>query len=103
MLAIVYGYQSLLDNIESFIDDSKFKKEYLIEKLGVSRTTFYKWVKKKNFSVNEMLILSTILFSEEANILELKEALKESREDSEKGRVKSNENIMLDVRKKLRL
>lgn len=50
-----------------------------------------------------MLILSTIRFSEEANILELKEALKKSREDSEKGRVKSNVNIMLDVRKKLRL
>ena len=60
MLDIVYKYQGLLENIDSYIDDSKFKKEYLIERLGVSRATFYNKVKKKNFTVDEMVILSNI-------------------------------------------
>lgn len=101
MLDIVYGYQSLLENMETFIDNSKFKKEYLIEKLGVSRATFYNKIKKKNFTINEMVVLSGILFPEEAKAFEIKEALRESLEDSKSGRLRTHENVMSDVRKKL--
>ena len=76
MLEIVYGYQNLLENIDSYIDDSKFKKEYLIEQLGVSRATFYNKVKKKNFTIHEMVILGNILFPEEANKVLVKNLLK---------------------------
>ncbi|MFH6602812.1 hypothetical protein ACEZ3G_04940 [Maribacter algicola] len=101
MLDIVYGYQSLLDNIDIYIEGSKFKKEYLIEELGVSRATFYNKVKKKNFTIDEMVILSKILFPEEAKVFEIKEALRASRNDSEKGRVRSHESVISDARKKL--
>jgi len=102
MLDIIYGYQNLLDNIDTYIEASKFKKDYLIEQLGVSRATFYNKVKKKSFTIDEMVILSTILFPEEAKAFEIKEALRESRDDSRFGRTKSHEDVMADVRKKLR-
>lgn len=102
MLDIVYGYQSLLDNIDTYIEDSKFKKDYLIEELGVSRATFYNKVKKKNFTIEEMVILSTILFPEEAKVFEIKEALRASRGDSKAGRIRSHESVISDVRKRLR-
>lgn len=102
MLDIVIGYQNLLDNIDTYIEDSKFKKDYLIEELGVSRATFYNKVKKKNFTIDEMVILSTILFPEEAKAFEIREALRASREDSKLGRTRSHESVMSDVRKKLR-
>jgi len=102
MLDIVYGYQNLLANIDTYIEESKFKKEYLIEQLGVSRATFYNKVKKKNFTIDEMVVLSTILFPEEAKAFEIKEALRESREDSEAGRTCKHKTVMVDVRKKLR-
>jgi len=102
MLDIIYGYQNLLDNIDTYIEASKFKKDYLIEQLGVSRATFYNKVKKKSFTIDEMVILSTILFPEEAKAFEIKEALRESRDDSRLGRTKSHEDVMADVRKKLR-
>jgi len=102
MLDIVYRYQNLLENIDSYIDESKFKKEYLIEQLGVSRATFYNKVKKKNFTIDEMVILSNILFPEEAKAFEIKEALRASREDSKNGRTRDHEDVMEDVRKKLR-
>ena len=102
MLDIIYKYQGLLENIDSYIDDSKFKKEYLIEQLGVSRATFYNKVKKKNFTIDEMVILSNILFPEEAKAFEIKEALRASREDSKNGRTRDHKDVMGDVRKKLR-
>lgn len=102
MLDIIYGYQSLLDNIDTYIENSKFKKEYLIEQLGVSRATFYNKVKKKSFTIDEMVILSTILFPEEAKAFEIKEALRASREDSTAGRTRNHKAVMADVRKKLR-
>jgi len=102
MLDIVYGYQNLLDNIDTYIEDSIYKKEYLIEQLRVSRATFYNKVKKKNFTIDEMVILSTILFPEEAKAIEVKEALKISREDSNNGRTRDHKKVMADVRKKLR-
>jgi len=102
MLEIVYGYQNLLENIDAYIDDSKFKKEYLIQQLGVSRATFYNKVKKKNFTIDEMVILSNILFPEEAKAFEIREALRTSREDSKNGRTKNHKDVMEDVRKKLR-
>ena len=102
MLDIVYKYQGLLENIDSYIDDSKFKKEYLIEQLGVSRATFYNKVKKKSFTIDEMVILSNILFPEEAKAFEIKEALRASREDSKNGRTRDHKDVMGDVRKKLR-
>jgi len=102
MLDIIYGYQSLLDNIDTYIENSKFKKEYLIEQLGVSRATFYNKVKKKNFTIDEMVILSTILFPEEAKAFEIKEALRISRADSKAGRTRNHKDVIADVRKKLR-
>ena len=102
MLEIVYGYQNLLENIDTYIDDSKFKKEYLIEQLGVSRATFYNKVKKKNFTIDEMVILSNILFPEEAKAFEISEALMASREDSKNGRTRNHKDVMEAVRQKLR-
>lgn len=102
MLDIVFKYQNLLANIDGYIEDSKFKKEYLIERLGVSRATFYNKVRKKSFTINEMVVLSTILFPEEAKAFEIKEALRESRQDSKAGKTRGHKDIMADVRNKLR-
>ena len=102
MLDIVYKYQGLLENIDIYIDDSKFKKDYLIEQLGVSRATFYNKVKKKNFTIDEMVILGNLLFPKEAKAFEIKEALRASREDSKEGRTRNHNDVMGDVRKKLR-
>lgn len=102
MLDIVLGYQSLLDNLEVFIDDSKFKKEYIIERLKISRATFYNKIKKKSFTVDEMVVLSKLLFPEDAKVYEIQKSLRASRADSEVGRVKTHQSVMTDVRKKLR-
>lgn len=102
MLDIVYSYQTLLDNLGSYIEESKFKKEYFFEELGVSRATFYNKLKKRSFSITEMLKLSTILFPEDAKAFEIKQGLKRSKQDSLAGRVKEHDTIMSEVRERLK-
>jgi predicted XRE-type DNA-binding protein len=101
MLDMICGYRDLLENIEIYIDQSKFKKEYLINELGVSKATFYNKLKKKRFSISEMLKLSTILFAEDAKAFEIKQALERSKKDSLAGRTKSHSTVMANARKRL--
>ncbi len=101
MLDIVLEYKGLLENIDRYIEESRFKKEYLIEELGVSRATFYNKLRKRSFSVSEMITLSSLLFPEEAKAAEIKRALDRSRNDSEMGRVTEHSSVMDRARKRL--
>ena len=103
MLDIVLNYKSLLDNIDRYIEKSKFKKEHIIQELGVSRATFYNKLKKRSFSVAEMITLSSLLFPEDAKAVEIRQALERSRLDSEEGRVGEHTSIMAKARKRLSL
>ena len=51
MLDIVLSYKNLLEDMDGYIEKSKFKKEHIIKELGVSRATFYNKLKKRSFSV----------------------------------------------------
>ncbi|MHA7830604.1 MAG: hypothetical protein ACX93O_05860 [Flagellimonas sp.] len=100
MLDIVLNYKSLLENINKYIEESKFKKEYIIDELGISRATFYNKLKKQSFSVSEMIKLSSLLFPEDVKALEIKQALERSRKDSASGRVLEHKSVIDDARKK---
>ena len=101
MLDVVLDYKNLLENLSTYIEESKFKKEHIIKELGVSRATFYNKLKKRSFSVSEMVKLSTLLFPEDAKALEIKKALERSREDSAAGRVLEHKSVMADARKRI--
>lgn len=101
MLDVVLSYKNLLEGLDKYIEESKYKKEHLIEELGVSRATFYNKLKKRSFSVAEMIKLSSLLFPEEAKAIEIKQALERSRSDSEAGRVKNHSSIIQNARKRL--
>ncbi len=100
MLDIVIGYQNLLDNIGQHISESKFKKEVFIEELGLTRATFYNKIKKRSFTVTEMIKLSKLLFPEEVKAYEIREALKRSREQSKNGEVIDHDKVIANSRKK---
>ncbi|AEM69852.1 hypothetical protein Murru_0803 [Allomuricauda ruestringensis DSM 13258] len=101
MLDIVLNYKNLLENLNTYIEESKFKKEHIIKELGVSRATFYNKLKKRSFSVSEMVKLSTLLFPEDVKAMEIKQALERSREDSAAGRVLEHKSVMDDARKRV--
>jgi predicted XRE-type DNA-binding protein len=101
MIDIIYQYKALLDNIDSMISESRFKKEYVIEQLGISRASYYNKVKKKSFSIAEMITLITLLFPEEAKAYEIQQALKNSRKESAAGTARCHNDVMNDLRSKL--
>jgi len=101
MLDIVLNYKNLLENIHRYIEESKFKKEFIIDELGISRATFYNKLKKQSFSVSEMIKLSSLLFPEDVKAIEIKEALERSRKDSEAGRVWEHNAVIANARKKI--
>lgn len=51
---VLEDYENLLNNIDNLIDESPLKLNYIIEKLGLTRGTFYHKRKKNNFTLNEM-------------------------------------------------
>ncbi|NDV16841.1 hypothetical protein GO009_12465 [Muricauda sp. TY007] len=101
MLDVVLNYKNLLENLNTYIEESKFKKEHIIKELGVSRATFYNKLKKRSFSVSEMVKLSTLLFPEDVKAMEIKQALERSREDSAAGRVLEHKSVIADARKRV--
>ena len=51
---VLAEYENLLNDIDNLIDESPFKLNFIIEKLGLTRGTFYHKRKKNNFTLNEM-------------------------------------------------
>jgi hypothetical protein len=94
MIDTVYRYQHLLEHIDTLIDESDYKKSYFYNQLNLSRQSFYLKLKKKNFSVGEMLQLTTILFPEEAKAFEIKRSIERGIKDIEAGRTKSHTEVM---------
>jgi|SRR5690606_10547640 len=98
MLDIVLNYKNLLENIDRYIEESKFKKEHIIDELGVSRATFYNKLKKRSFNLPEMIKLSSLLFPEDTKAIEIKQALDRSRRDSNAGLVTGHTSIIANAR-----
>jgi len=56
----VLKYESILSQLGIFIETGPYKLEYIIEKLHISRATFYNKRKTKNFSLDEVKILAKL-------------------------------------------
>jgi hypothetical protein len=61
----IVEYRNLLNRVDEFIKLSGYRIDYLQEKLGISRVSF--WRKRKNgeFTIKEMEILSEFIFTDE--------------------------------------
>ncbi len=101
MLDTVYKYHSLLENLNTLIDKSQYKKQHFFNELGLSRATFYNKLKKRSFSIPEMFKIGAILFPEEVKAFEIKQALERSRIQSKQGEVKQHSVVIEDARKRV--
>ncbi|WP_343696324.1 hypothetical protein [Flavobacterium sp.] len=72
MIQEVIAYKNIVENIEGLIDNSPYKKNYIIEKIGIPSPTFYRKLKTQSFTPDEVLSIAKILSPEENYMLELK-------------------------------
>lgn len=101
MIEVVVNYKNYLEDLPRELSKSKYKMEYFIEKLGVSTATFYRKLREKKFTVNEVEVLTKELHPEEYYEMRFMQELRESIKAAEKGEVKSNKEVLEEMHKKI--
>lgn len=101
MIHQVLEYKNILISLNDIIDNSPFKKGYIIKKTGITSPTFYRKLKDLTFTVDEVLKILKVIRPEEVALLELKESLERGRADYKAGRVIDHEDVMQEIRNKI--
>jgi len=99
MYDIVLKYESFLNKLSVFIEKGPYKLDYFLEKLQISRSTFYKKRKSNNFSLDEVKILAKLY--DDINISErLEKQINEGLKDIEEGKIYDFDRAVTDSRLK---
>lgn len=104
MIAEIERYIEVQNSIDEILKNSPFKMSYIIEKSGIKKPTFFKKLKEKRFTPEELLVISkTIEVRQWRNETkeEILESLKKSEEDIKNGRVYSYEEVKERSKKRL--
>lgn len=100
MIQEIITYKNIVSSIEELLNKSPFKKNYIIEQVGISSPTFYRKLKTQSFTPDEMLSIAKVLSPEEVYIMELKSELAESSLDYNEGRVYKHEDVVRELKLK---
>jgi hypothetical protein len=103
MIAEIEKYIEIQNNIDQILKDSPFKISYIIEKTGIKKTTFFKKMKEKRFTSEELLSIAKVMEPVYRNETheEILESLKRAEEDIENGRTVSFREFLAEKRKNL--
>ena len=104
MIAEIEKYIEIQNNIDQILKDSPFKMSYIIEKSGIKKPTFFKKLKEKRFTPEELLTISKTIEPKQwrnETKEEILESLKRSKEDFKNGKGISGEIVMDRMRKRI--
>lgn len=105
MIAEIEKYIEIQNNIDEILKNSPFKMSYIIEKSGIKKPTFFKKLKEKRFTPEELLVISkTIEIKEWRNETkeEILESLKRAEEDIKNGRTTDFYEFVNERRERLK-
>lgn len=100
MIQEIIAYKNIVDNIESLMDKSPYKKNYIIEKVGIPSPTFYRKLKTQSFTPDEVLSIAKILSPEENFRLRLKTEIENAKREYEEGNYMTHEEMLLELKSK---
>lgn len=101
MVAEIVKYKSILNSIGDLISNSPFKMEYIIKETKISPSTFYRKMKGATFTPDEILEIAKILNPEEVYMYELKESIRNAKDDIKAGRTFKHQDVIEEIRKEL--
>lgn len=104
MIAEIQKYIEIQNNIDEILKNSPFKMSYIIEKSGIKKPTFFKKLKEKRFTPEELLVISKTIEPKQwrnETKEEILESLKRSEEDIKNGRFYSYEEVRERSRQRL--
>ncbi|MFW0735756.1 hypothetical protein [Flavobacterium sp. N502536] len=74
MIEIVENYENYINSLPELIGKSYYKAEFFMQKLGLKHATYYRKLKSKNFTHQEVKLITAILFPEEILIQEFQKS-----------------------------
>jgi predicted transcriptional regulator len=96
MIQIVETYNKYVKSLPDLIHKSDYKAEYFMRNLELKHATYYRKLREKNFTVDEVNKITELLFPEEL----LYRELEKSEEDIKAGRVEDFDFFMGKLRMK---
>lgn len=96
MIAEIKKYIEIQNNIDQILKNSPVKLSYIIERSGIKKPTFFKKLKDKRFTPEELLNIAQNVEPREwrnETKEEILESLKRSEEDIKNGRTTSFEDF----------
>ena len=96
MIEIVENYENYINSLPELISKSYYKAEFFIQKLGLKHATYYRKLKSKSFTHQEVKLITSLLFPEEI----LMQELQKSEEDIRAGRTIDFEDFKQKLRAK---
>jgi predicted transcriptional regulator len=100
MIQEIITYKNIVSNLEDLMNNSPFKKNYIIEKAGIPSPTFYRKLKTQTFTPDEMLSIAKILSPEENFRLELKADIEQAKREYNEGNFITHEEMLLELKTK---
>lgn len=100
MIQEIIAYKNILESIEGLIEKSAYKKNYIIEKVGISSPTFYRKLKTQSFTPDEVLSIAKILSPEENFMLDLKADIEQGKLDLKNGDFITHEEMLAELKSK---
>lgn len=98
MIQEILTYQKLVNGIDELMNKSPFKKNYIIEQVGIPGPTFYRKLKSQSFTPEEMLSIAKILSPEEYFMMELKAEIEQGKLDYIEGRFIKHEDVLKEMK-----
>lgn len=96
MIQLVNKYIHYVQNLKEYIDNSPYKTSFIYNTLEMNKQNFYRKLRTFNFTPDEVLKISKILFPSEALLMELEK----SNADKKAGSVVEHSEAMAMLRKK---
>jgi len=104
MIAEIQKYIEIQNNIDQILKNSPVKLSFIIEKSGIKKPTFFKKLKEKRFTPQELLIIAQNVEPKtwrNETKEEILESLKRSEEDFNNGKGIPGEVVMENMKKRI--
>lgn len=98
---ILFKAKDIQGDIPRLIATSPLKNDYIIKELGLTPSTYYRKVKKKDFSLDEMIKLMHLICPHEVDRFLLKRELELGLEEYENGELIDHDTFVRNVKQTL--
>ena len=103
-IEVIFRYDKIISRLSNDIKNSDYKLQYFLDLLGLKKGFFYKKIKEKRFTSDEVKILAKSLYPEDYKDFELTlidKALHLSREEIKQGKTYNFRETLNEIKQEV--